>query len=370
MSLWNTQTKEGLTLNEVTELTAILKEALGWHKARTRFVAAFVLAVIKLRTVTFSNLALVMNPFVKPGSNLRRIQRFFSSFNLDQDAFARLLMSLIPEQDDLLVTLDRTHWHVGRSEINIMMFAIAHQGVAFPVVWTLLGKSGISNTLERQALLERLLTIIPADRIEAVLADREFIGEGWFTTLKSRGVPFVIRIRKNAHVTSRGCTKRAGTWIRSLPVGGVQRRRNRVRIYGHRLFLTSLKRASDDVLVVSDQPFMDALGIYSKRWGIETLFSNLKSRGFDLEATHVRDDERIQRLLALLALAFSFAFRVGAYLVRQRPILVKRHGRKAVSVFRVGLDHLRKVLLNARYLRGEFSRCLRALEPLKVLSCT
>lgn len=379
MSLSNTQTKEGLAIKETTELSIILKDALGWHQARTRFAAAFVLAVIKLRTVTFTSLALVLNPLVKPLSNLRRIQRFFSGFDLDQGAFARMLASLVPEQDEqtgILVSLDRTHWRVGKIEFNILMFAITHDGVAFPVVWMLLGKAGISNTSERRALLDRLLAVIPADRIRAVLADREFIGEGWFATLKTRGVPFVIRVRKNAHVTSRGCTKRAGTWIRSLPVGAVQRRRRRVRIYGHRLFLTSLKRESDDLFVVSDHPFEDALGVYGKRWGIETLFSSLKSRGFDLEATHVRDDERVQTrrvrpwLLALLALAFSFAFLVGAYLVDRQPILVKRHGRKAVSVFRMGLDHLRLTLLNGPYLRGEFSRCLRVLQPLQVLSCT
>jgi hypothetical protein len=146
-------------LTETTELSRILKEHLGWHKARTRFAAAFVLAVIKLRTVTFTSLALVMNPFVKPESNLRRIQRFFSGFNIDPDTFARLLVSLVPEQDDLLVTLDRTYWRVGRIEINILMFAIAHQGVAFPIVWTLLGKSGISSTRERRELLDRLRNV-------------------------------------------------------------------------------------------------------------------------------------------------------------------------------------------------------------------
>lgn len=83
----------------------------------------------------------------------------------------------------------------------------------------------------------------------------------------------MIRVRKNAHVTSQGCTKGAGTWIRSLPVGAVQRRRRRVGSYGHRLFLTSLNRESDDLLVVSDHPFEAALGVYGECWGIETLFS-------------------------------------------------------------------------------------------------
>ncbi|MBK8537096.1 MAG: transposase [Candidatus Competibacteraceae bacterium] len=39
--------------------------------------------------------------------------------------------------------------------------------------------------------------------------------------------------------------------------------------------------------------------LYKERWQIETLFSGLKSRGFNLEETHVTDPERIKRLLII-----------------------------------------------------------------------
>lgn len=99
--------------------------------------------------------------------------------------------------------------------------------------------------------------------------------------------------------------------------------------------------------------------MYAQRWSIETLFSCLKSRGFDLEATRLRHDQRLERLMALLALAFAFAYRMGTWLAERTPIRIKGHGRKEQSVFRVGLDHLREVLLNLPYRREEFCRFLR-----------
>jgi hypothetical protein len=100
------------------------------------------------------------------------------------------------------------------------------------------------------------------------------------------------------------------------------------------------------------------------------MFRTLKTRGFNLESSHLQHDERIAKLLALLALAFAWAHLVGEWLHEQRPIPLKKHGRLARSFFRYGLDYLQFVLLNIHHQRDEFRRCLRLLEPLKVLSCT
>lgn len=42
---------------------------------------------------------------------------------------------------------------------------------------------------------------------------------------------------------------------------------------------------------------------YAQRWGIETLFGIFKSRGFNLEDTHLIDSERLSKLFALLTIA-------------------------------------------------------------------
>ncbi len=69
--------------------------------------------------------------------------------------------------------------------------------MAFPVVWTVLPTRGGSNTQQRITLLSLVLRILPAERIEALLADREFIGKQWLAFLREKKIPFIIRIKGN-----------------------------------------------------------------------------------------------------------------------------------------------------------------------------
>jgi len=54
-----------------------------------------------------------------------------------------------------------------------------------------------------------------------------------------------------------------------------------------------------------------------RRWEIETLFKALKNQGFDFEATHLTELDRIETLLALLAIAFCWAHLLGEWLHEQ-----------------------------------------------------
>ena len=65
-----------------------------------------------------------------------------------------------------------------------------------PIVWTLLNKRGNSDTKERIALIQRFISIFGKDRIVNVFADREFIGEKWFTWLIENDINFCIRVKK------------------------------------------------------------------------------------------------------------------------------------------------------------------------------
>lgn len=90
----------------------------------------------------------------------------------------------------------------------------------------------------------------------------------------------------------------------------------------------------------------------------------LKSRGFCLESTHLRDRERLSKLLVLLTLALCWAHRTGEWLTEQKPLTIKKHGRKAKSIFRHGFDYLRRILLNLEQHNAGYHMVLR------FLSCT
>ena len=108
------------------------------------------------------------------------------------------------------------------------------------------------------------------------------------------------------------------------------------------------------MIVVSNRIFPNAIKIYRKRWGIETFFSCLKTRGFRLEDTHMTDPEKIQKLVFVLAIAFCWAYKVGKIQTEVIPILVKKHGRRAKSIFRIGLSLIRSTLLQIDKRLDEF----------------
>jgi len=97
---------------------------------------------------------------------------------------------------------------------------------------------------------------------------------------------------------------------------------------------------------------------------IETLFGILKSRGFRFEETHLTDGEQINKLLALLAFASLWAFKLGLWRNLAEPLAIKKHGRLAKSIFRHGLDFLRATLFDIHLKFDNF------LLSLNFLSCT
>lgn len=101
------------------------------------------------------------------------------------------------------------------------------------------------------------------------------------------------------------------------------------------------------LIVVSDAPA--PLSEYGLRWGIENLFGGLKSRGFDLEATHLVEGERLSRLLWVLTIAFCWCVAVGSAALAEREkagkvVSKKGSGRLAKSALRWGVDTLRSLL--------------------------
>lgn len=344
-----------------TDLQTVLQQQLQWNRARIAFIVAFVLALMKVTTVNLTKLANALGGTARKQSNYRRIQRFLAPFPLDYRAWAQMLLRLFPIDGDFVISIDRTNWRFGRFEINILMAALVYQGTAYPLVWILLPKTGNSNTGERIELIERLLGLIPASSIKAVVADREFIGKQWFKTLDDYGLRYYIRIRQNARISYRGRTRAARVLFRDLKPGQSRRLRKPRLVYGQWVFVATLRLETDYLIVVSNTSAQEALEIYRLRWGIEGMVAALKSRGFNFEETHLVDRERIAKLVALLALAFTWAHLVGQWLAQAKPPKIKNHGRPARSLFRLGLDELQYVLLNLAHQRAAFAECVWVL---------
>ena len=136
-------------------------------------------------------------------------------------------------------------------------------------------------------------------------------------------------------------------------------------VWGRLVYLSALRLDDGKLLIlITPEPCPTAIADYAKRWGIETLFGIFKTRGFCLESTHFRDSERLRKLIALMTLALCWAIKTGECLHQLTPVKLKKHGRLAKSVFRLGFDHLRSILTDLDLKHDEF------LRSLQFLSCT
>lgn len=161
-----------------TQLTSILNTHFKGriNLARVKFIAYFIIALCKVQTVGFEKLANAFDTGAKKDSSLRRIQRFISGYALDSDLVAKLVFNLLPQKQGIRLSIDRTNWKFGQVDINIFMLGVVYQGVAFPLLFTMLPKRGNSNSQERIDLVGRFIKLFGKDVIESLVADREFVG--------------------------------------------------------------------------------------------------------------------------------------------------------------------------------------------------
>ena len=350
-------------------LERTLRENVTWNKARINFLAKFIVALVQVKTVGLVQISSVMSGRAKQESHYKRCQRFLRSFDLPFAEVAQLVIKLLGIRGPFLISIDRTDWYLGATPLNILMLSLVYKGVAFPLLWTVLEKKGCSDTPERIALLEKYRQLLGQDSLSFVTADREFIGRDWFRYLRREKIPFRIRLKENLKVTTARGNKMvaAKSLFRRHKAGvGVLLRGPR-KVLGEEVSLMGMRTPEGEYVIVASSTESDEiLQDYAQRWKIETLFGCLKSRGFCLEETHVTRRERLEKLLALLAVAFCWAYIVGEWLARATPIKLKKHGRLAKSLFRHGFDYLRRILCNqdCRSKRIDFKRLCT------LLSCT
>jgi len=334
-------------MNQISELQKTLSHFLDWNKARISCLSQILHALFHVRTVNLTQIAEAFQSSAKEESVYRRVQRFFKEFSFDMTFIVILVSKLFMLGEKCVLIMDRTNWKWGKSHINILTISIEHFGIGIPIFWAVLSTGGNSSLEDRRNIVRKVINLLGVDNIEVLLADREFIGEPWFRFLIEEKVPFIIRVKE--------CFLANG--IREgyqVPLSELVKKLGRkkclvncsIKLWGHPLFASVeyAKRAKEAMIVVSNNRFPDPLYLYRWRWGIETLFSCLKSRGFCLEDTHMTDPKKIEKLMFILAIGVCWAYKTGELQARKIPIKLKKHGRKAISIFRLGLNIIRRVL--------------------------
>jgi hypothetical protein len=377
VDLTNINTQSGMPVGKITvikELQVKIRKIIpSATKYQKEFLIQFLIALIASKT---TNLVQIANHFIgfdknpetvkiKSQSAYQRILRFFKKFTFDDLGLSRLLDAVLPESKYTL-TFDRTTWQIGNTWINILCLAVVFDRVAVPILWTTLDKKGNSNTEERIKLINQFVSIYGVDKIESFLADREFVGESWFSYLIQQNIPFCIRLKENTKVNNEfNLAEIFNQTIKSK--GEVVALPNPQMIWGQKLYLAASRNELGELMVVaSSKPLgVDIINTYRNRWCIETMFGFFKSKGFNLEETHLSTPEKISTLFGILGIALVWCLVVGTdQHLKDKPIKLKKD-KPASSIFAYGFNFMIKILSNLSLHTREIFKAIKLfLSPL------
>src|SRR4028119_1141016 len=248
----------------------------------------------------------------------------------------------------LSVAIDRTQWGC----INLFTIALIWQKRAIPLYWCLLPKLGSSNLQEQTLALEQVLPVFKEYKL-IVLGDREFCSVDLGNWLRAMGVSFCLRLKKNHCIKTEKLI-----WQRldqlgvvpgtSLYFQGVKVRKTQP-VAGFDIACKWKRdyrglKVKDAWFILTDLGSLPkALSAYKQRMGIEEMFRDCKSGGYNLEGSGLRGD-RLIKMILLMAIAYTWAIFQGTKIhtlqvqkyVSRRSQARKNYRRR--SKFGVGFD--------------------------------
>ena len=297
-------------MKAISELTSSLNVHFRWNKARIECFSKMLLGLFTVNTVNLKKIAVAFASDAQLESRYKRLKRFFAYFEMDIICVGLWIFNLyFSNEQKFYLAMDRTNWYFGKSKINIFMLALTYEGVAIPVYWKLLPKAGSSNVKEQKELLAQFINRFDKNRIAGLLADREFGSGKLFKWLKKKNIPFYIRIKEGTLVNISGKKfKTAKKLFNQLEPKTHTYYPMTVWVFGQKIYLAGSRSERGELMIVAtNQDPRIAIACYLRRWEIETLFSCLKGRGFHFEETHLTNLDRIEKLMALLAIGVAWA---------------------------------------------------------------
>jgi hypothetical protein len=230
---------------------------------------------------------------------------------------------------------------VGRGCLTLMV-SVIYRKRALPLAWIVIkGSKGHFPEETHVELLKQIHTLVPQGCTVVFLGDGEFDGITLQATLAAFEWEYVCRTAKNAQLCAEGDRFALEDLI--LQPGdrvGVPDALFTLQDYGPVLAIAVwAKECKEPIYLVTKMDLVDeACDWYSKRFRIETFFSDQKSRGFHLNKSHISDPVRLSRLMIAACLAYLWIIFLGTLAILEDWVAVfHRTDRCDLSLFQLGL---------------------------------
>lgn len=315
------------------EVARGLREAHpGLRKTVVDKLALAVGAMIEGQTPNTVELANVL-PLETQRQDMREqwLRRLLKNPRLDSAAilepWARLeLVEAASGGQTVLLSLDQSD--LG-NRMAVLMVALRVGARALPLAWC--AEEGAANLgwEAQRGLLERVRSWVPPGTPVLLSADRFYPGVALLEWLQAQGWSYRLRLKGNLLVD---IGQSEETTTGALAQGVRERYLTDVGLFasGVRTHLGILHDPGhpEPWIIAMDAPPTRARVLdYAARWSIEPMFSDFKSRGFNLQHSQLQHAERLERLVLIMALAMYWCVRVGRAAALASPTPLEKTSR-------------------------------------------
>ena len=301
-------------------------------------------------------IAMCVPLMIKLPSLVRRFERFIADERVEVEKYFEpfvqaMIISLGNETAYLLIDCTQA----GR-KCRTLFIGLAYHNTVLPLVWkTLKGHKGHVKGQFQQELLTQIQRRFQHCRRVIVLGDAEFSNEPVINGLRPKGWGFVFRFQSNYRLQ----LEPDGPWRSALSIyEAAGLKPGQVKHWpivgfteAHKIPNLTMsvhwEEGCDEPLCLisnlsaAEHPHL----IYERRYWVETLFGNCKSRGFQLARTQMTTPAHIDRLILGLAMATCLALGLGTHLiVINQADQVDRADRRDLSLFQLGWRWLYRLL--------------------------
>jgi hypothetical protein len=331
-----------------------------WPTERITRLRNMALLIIGLHLSGAIHMALIVRKWPVRGkepSLVNRLRRFLDNPRVKvrewyEPIALELLQSFAGRQIRLVIDSTKIGFNY-----RLLTIGLAYKRRTLPLVWSIhRGSKGHTTVAEQVKLFKIVRQWLPKRAQVWVLGDTEFQAVPLLRWLERRGWHFVIRQqgRNKVRWAGQGWTK-----INALSLQpGQTRYIGWVRLTEKHnagwfwLILHWEKGEDEPWYLVSDcQGQRDLIRLYKRRMWIEEMYGDMKGHGFDLEATHLDDPDRLARLVLAVCITFVWFITLGSWVVKRGfRHFIDHKSRRDKSYFRLGWDWL--------------ERCLRLADPI------
>ena len=250
------------------------------------------------------------------------------------------LLSRWPDREINLV-MDRTD--IGQAK-SILLLGLAFRHRVIPLTWRVLPFGGTGELLQ-ETLLREITPYLPNNKRVTFLGDVEFRAVRVQKYCQQQGWGWQLGVKSDTkyHLGD-------GEWhsLKDIKV------KKGERVYLHEITLTK-KHAWSPVHLLADWTYETDYPRYiichqptnrynwrrgRKRFWVEPTFRDWKSYGFDLESSHITDDQRLDHLLLGMSVATLWLLHLGFWVeATNRSLWLTAKHRRDYSLFRLGRDY-------------------------------